>query len=33
MEKGMQNYNQTDYDGVTRTWDLIQREVCSLGSY
>ena len=33
MEKGMQNYNQTDYDGVTRTWDLIQREVCSLGYY
>ena len=33
MEKGMQNYNQTDYDGVTRTWDPIQREVCSLGYY
>ena len=30
MEKGMQNYQQEDYDGVTRTWDIIQREVCSL---
>ena len=27
MEKGMVNYNQTGYDGVTKTWDLIQREV------
>ena len=32
MEKGMQNYKQDDYDGVTHTWDIIQREVCSLSS-
>ena len=29
MEKGMQNYQQEDYDGVTHTWDIIQREVCN----
>ena len=27
MEKGMQNYNETGYDGVTHTWDIIQTEV------
>merc|ERR1711971_255035 len=32
MEKGMQNYNQTDYEGVTRTWDLIQRELDCCGT-
>ena len=27
MEKGMLNYNETGYDGVTHTWDIIQTEV------
>ena len=27
MEKGMKNYNQTGYEGVTKAWDIIQREV------
>ena len=27
MEKGMQNYNLPESDGVTHTWDIIQREV------
>ena len=27
MEKGMKNYKQPGYEGVTKTWDIIQREV------
>ena len=27
MEKGMQNYNETGFEGVTHTWDIIQFEV------
>ena len=27
MEDGMKNYNQTGYEGVTHTWDIIQLEV------
>ena len=30
MEKGMLNYNETGYDGVTHTWDIIQTEVRSV---
>ena len=32
MEKGMTNYNQTGFDGVTKTWDIVQREVGSRSS-
>jgi len=32
MEKGMQNYNQTGYDGVTKTWDIVQREIGCCGT-
>ena len=27
MEAGMKNYNQSSYEGVTHTWDIIQLEV------
>ena len=27
MEAGMRNYNQSGYEGVTHTWDIIQLEV------
>ena len=30
MEKGMTNYNETGYEGVTHTWDIIQYEVCTI---
>jgi len=32
MEKGMTNYNQTGADGVTKTWDLLQREMKCCGT-
>jgi len=32
MEMGMQNYNQTGYDGVTHTWDGIQHELNCCGT-
>ena len=28
----MTNYNQTGFDGVTKTWDIVQREVGSNSS-
>ena len=30
MEKGMTNYNETGYEGVTHTWDIIQYEVSTI---
>jgi CD63 antigen len=32
MEKGMKNYNQEGYEGVTKTWDIIQREIRCCGA-
>jgi len=32
MEKGMQNYNETGFDGVTHTWDIIQYELDCCGA-
>jgi len=32
MELGMQNYNQSGYDGVTHTWDGIQHELNCCGT-
>jgi len=32
MEKGMKNYNQTGHEGVTKTWDVIQREIGCCGT-
>merc|ERR1712066_576201 len=32
MEKGMQNYNLPESDGVTHTWDIIQRELDCCGT-
>ena len=33
MEKGMQNYNETGFDGVTHTWDIIQYEVSTINNF
>ena len=30
MEKGLINYAQDDYQGVTKTWDIVQHEVSEL---
>ena len=27
MESSLSNYGKADYDGVTRTWDIVQHEV------
>ena len=27
MEKGLLNYGNSEYEGVTRTWDIVQHEV------
>jgi len=32
MEKGMTHYNETGYEGVTKTWDIIQRETGCCGT-
>jgi len=31
MKNGMQNYGKDDYEGVTTTWDLVQRELQCCG--
>ena len=28
MEKGMQNFGEEGYRGVTETWNVVQHEVC-----
>ena len=30
MEEGMKNYGTEKHDGVTKTWDAVQREVGSI---
>ena len=30
METGMQNYGMEKYEGVTQTWDVLQREVFAI---
>ena len=32
MERGMQNYNQTGFEGVTHTWDVLQHELNCCGT-
>eukprot|EP00088_Acartia_fossae_P001729 TRINITY_DN10689_c0_g1_i1.p1 TRINITY_DN10689_c0_g1~~TRINITY_DN10689_c0_g1_i1.p1 ORF type:complete len:246 (+),score=68.69 TRINITY_DN10689_c0_g1_i1:57-794(+) len=32
MEKGMKNYQQPGYEGVTKAWDIIQREIRCCGA-
>ena len=32
MEEGMKNYGTEKHDGVTKTWDAVQREVGMVGS-
>ena len=29
MKDAMMNYGKPDYDGVTRSWDTVQRDVCT----
>merc|ERR1712012_1048503 len=32
MNKGMENYEKPDFDGVTTTWDIVQNELhCCVG--
>ena len=30
MKDAMMNYGKSDYEGVTRSWDTVQRDVCIL---
>merc|ERR1712038_1284723 len=32
MEGGMAHYNETGYEGVTKTWDVVQREIGCCGT-
>jgi len=32
MERGMAHYNETGYEGVTKTWDVVQREIGCCGT-